>query len=159
VLLKLVVGQGSPAVHALRNGADVVGWIRAGRVGFGGFDSREAAGTAAQRAAEVLTAWYEKRGQPIGHHAPESWAADLRDDDLVRMKDVIIGRLLTPDSGDHAGRDFAFELVLPPATWLAVMLQVAQRVHIELAALSTANEQDQAVGGEHRPAALASGAA
>lgn len=159
MLLKLVVGEGDPGVHALRHGADVVGWIRAGRVGFGGFDSREDASAAARRAADVLTAWYEKRGQPIGHHAPESWTADFRGGAVVRVKDVIVGRLLTPESGDHAARDFAFELVLPPATWLAVMLQVAQQVHIDLAAVRVAKERDQASGDENRSAALGSGAA
>ena len=145
MLLKLVVGRGNPVKHELRDGARTVGWMRAGFIGFDEFGGREDARAAGRVAVHVLTAWYAVREQAIGEWAPAWWTNALHEEDLLRVGDVIVGRLVAPDTvSEEQEQSYGFELAVPPVTWLAVMLQLAQRIHIELADLRIASSQSTA---------------
>lgn len=137
MLLNAVRTGRNPTSHELRAGGRTVGWIRSGLVGFGGFSSRAEAQAAGRAAAAVLDAWYSARKQSIDRHAPASWGDSPCDEDLLRVGDVVVGRLVPPgSSGEEGGESHRFELVMP-AAWHAVMLQIAQRINAALSELRT----------------------
>ena len=156
MLLNVVLKGRNLTTHDLQAGGRTVGWIRTGSVGFDGFANREGALEASRVAVDVLEAWYSAREQPIEQHPSASQTDSARDEDLLRVQDVIVGRVVSNES-PIKGRDGAhgFELFVPPSTWLAVMLQLAQRVHIEVTQLQVVQPATDEPGEQAEAAVLA----
>ena len=102
-----------------------IGWARAGRVGLYGFDSHHDARSAGRIAAGVLSEWYTSRwrGDPI----PWPDAAPVVP---IVSSDVVIGRILQEHDVELRHRaSHGIEVGLPPETWTALLIEVAQRLH------------------------------
>ena len=132
MMLTMIATRRSPETHELRAGRRTVGWIRPGAVTFDGFGSRSAVEEAALAAVPVLEAWYAGRKQSIHHQAPARWADTVSREDLLWAGDVVVGRLIAPGRSKGARASHQLELLLPHTTWLALHLQLAQRVHTRL---------------------------
>jgi len=156
VLLSVVLTGRNPTTRDLQAGGRTIGWIRTGSVGFDGFADREGAQKASRVAVDVLEAWYAAREQPIGQDWSALRADSTRDEDLLRVRDVIVGRLVSNEiaSKEHDGAH-GFELFVPPSTWLAVMLQLAQRIQIEVSQLQLAQPATDEPGEQLEAAVLA----
>jgi hypothetical protein len=112
------------------NGSSEVGWLRPGIIGFGQFTDRSHARRAGEAAAAVLSGWYAL----YRHGAPAAWPDAVPDDDPLIVAGVVVGRVLAPCTLPSAaavadGGSYGFELAVPDRTWLAVMLQLAQRMY------------------------------
>lgn len=121
----------APLCYALtRDGSDV-GWLRSGLVGFHGFSDRASALRSGAVAAAVLRDWYAVRW----HSTPREWPGRVPLPDQVVVDGGVVGRLVHPRAAPFGGAEsYGFELALPPETWLALMLQLAQRMHLALVA-------------------------
>jgi hypothetical protein len=119
----------------LRDGA-AVGWLRAGIIGFGSFDDRAEAQRAGERAAFALAQWYRTRwrSRPIG------WEAEVRIDDRISVDETVVGRICAEDPmGVLGDSQCGIELRIPDETWIAVMLELAQRMYMAMNATELAS--------------------
>ncbi len=119
--------------HGIFEGPSMIGWLRGDALGFVGFEDYVRARRAGELAATVLAAWYGGRAA--------SRPAELREpafpDAELAIGRVIAGRILSPDAVPKnlgAGDTFGFEFAVPLGIWVAVRLELAQRVRLELAA-------------------------
>lgn len=118
--------------HGIFEGPSKLGWLRGDALGFVGFEDYSQARRAGELAATVLAAWYAGRAS--------SRPAELREpafpDAELAIGRVVAGRILSPDAVPRdlaAGDTFGFEFAVPPGIWVAVRLELAQRVRQELA--------------------------
>lgn len=105
----------------------VIGWIDGSTIGFGGFDDRAAALSAAAVGYEVLTDWLarQRRRDAMPRPGVPQVQRDGADEHLM-LGDVAVGRLFR-DSDAAEGRDYAFELQLPRG--IHASLSVAATMH------------------------------
>lgn len=126
MLNQLQLGRRDASACALIDGPLEIGWVRADVIGFGGFEDRPAAKAAGEAAATIATHWMRTRGAG----APlVPFPAKVRDDAAIRATDTVVGRLLEPDEASGDLRGHGFEIALPSGTWLALKLELAQRIH------------------------------
>lgn len=115
--------------HALLRGAAPVGWIRVGAIGFEGFADRVQARAASDIAASLLAEWYRVRTRT----APAAWPGVVPPDDRIEIAGLVVGRVVPPIAAQEGGADsYAVELSVPAGTWLALLLQLAQRVYLAM---------------------------
>ncbi|HEU4565993.1 MAG TPA: hypothetical protein VFS05_15140 [Gemmatimonadaceae bacterium] len=125
-------GDGAYRLHA--DGREV-GWVAGRAVGFRGFESVRAAVGAATTAYDVLGAWLARLRR--AELAPRRRRVlRVRGDGKLTwltLGGVPVGRIVQMD-GDDAGdaRDFAFELLMPPALGPVLALRAAQVAHAAL---------------------------
>jgi hypothetical protein len=122
--------------YALIDGPLTIGWIRTGIIGFGGFDDRREALAAGAAAVAMVTHWAAARRAALVPPFPTHLAAGLAElplhvpeADAIRGADGVVGRVLAPEEVDIDLAGHGFEVSLPPGTWVAVLLEVAQRIH------------------------------
>jgi hypothetical protein len=102
-----------------------IGWARAGRVGLYGFDTHQEARSAGRVAARVLADWYASRWRG----APIPWP-DAAPMVPIVSDDVVVGRILQEHDVELRHRaSHGIEVGLPPETWTALLIEVAQRLH------------------------------
>ena len=125
MLTQLQLGRRDASSCALMDGPLAIGWIRTGVIGFGGFEDRREAHAAAMAAAVIVlhraASRFEGGLAEFPGHVPET--------DAVRANGMVVGRLLSPRAtrSDLAG--YGYEIAVPAQTWLAVMLEIAERIH------------------------------
>jgi hypothetical protein len=116
--------------YVLFDGAAEVGWLRGGSVGFCGFADRARARIAGEVAASVLADWYATRW----YSAPHPFPSMALPDDQIATRGVVVGRVVGPDIVPVGSADsHGFELALPREVWVAVILELAQRIHAAVA--------------------------
>jgi hypothetical protein len=126
MLRQLQVRRRDLATVVLTDGPLVVGWIRDGIIGFGGFSDRADAMAAGTLAADVVTRWAGRRRGP--GLAP--FTTLVSEADAIRLANgIVIGRILPPDQVEADLGGHGYEIAVPEGTWLAVMLEIAQLVH------------------------------
>lgn len=139
--MNMRVVKRSPIAYVMSvSGADVA-WLTTGRVGLCGFADRAEAQRAGEIAGTTLADWYRTRW----NRAPEAWEGDVSASDAINVGGVCIGRvwprhLLSESSPDSWG----IELRIPRDTWVAVMLELTQRMYTDVSASLWA---DDAVAG------------
>lgn len=126
MFMSMKVSDRFPNGFVLVSGGADVGWMRAGIIGFCGFNDRVEAQRAGQVAAETLADWYSLRWRST----PIAWADEVPLDHAISTGGVVVGSvcsrhpLSAPDTDSHG-----IELRIPHETWSALMLQLAQRMH------------------------------
>ncbi|HET8770904.1 MAG TPA: hypothetical protein VFM71_07970 [Gemmatimonadaceae bacterium] len=128
LLTHLQLGRRGPDGSALVDGPLVVGWTRSGIIGFGGFDDYADAHAAATAAAAVLRQWSANRAAD----APAEFPGQLSSDEAVFVDGRAVARVLKPKAVKTDVPGYGFEVAVPHAMWLAVMLELAQRIHATL---------------------------
>lgn len=128
LLTHLQLGRRSQEGCALVDGPLVVGWTRPGTIGFGGFDDHAEAHAAATAAATVLQQWSRTRSDD----APVQFPGELTSDEAVFVDGRAVARVLKPTAVSTDVPGHGFEVAVPHAMWLAVMLELAQRIHATL---------------------------
>jgi hypothetical protein len=121
--------QGLFAFELAADGA-AVGWVRTGRVGFHGFHSHHHAVAAGNVAADVIAQWYATRWRGV----PVPWSADTPRIPII-SNEIVVGRILEAHDVELKHRaPYGIEICLPPETWTALLLEVAQRTHSAIVA-------------------------
>lgn len=128
LLTHLQLGRRSQEGCALVDGPLVVGWTRSGIIGFGGFDDFADAHSAATAAATVLQQWSRSRAEEL----PAPFPGELTSDEAVVVEGRAVARVLKPAAVATDVPGHGFEVAVPHAMWLAVMLELAQRIHATL---------------------------
>jgi hypothetical protein len=138
----------------VRDGTDV-GWLRAGLIGFGGFADRHEAHRAGQVAAQTLAEWYATRWRS----SPIDWGSEVPHDQQLSAGTVVVGRVRARHLlSDAAASSYGIELRIPHETWIAVMLELAQRMYaaiIESAAPSVIGDDQNGIASESSAATSA----
>lgn len=119
--------RGQLGFDLLKGGVEV-GWLRKGIVGFLGFTSRQQAERAGEVAADALAQWYATRWYSV----PLAWQDGEACKRPITKNETVIGRILTPEEVQAGTTSHGIELRIPPETWSAVMLEVAQRTYTAL---------------------------
>lgn len=133
--MSLKVLRRSPIVYVMSVGARDVGWFSTGRIGLAGFADHADAQRAGGIAAALLTDWYRARW----NHPPEAWADAVTPEHALMSDGVTIGRIVAHHLLSEPGESsWAIELRLPDDTWVAVMLELAQRMYVAVAEVPTA---------------------
>lgn len=132
MLIQLQLGRRDAASCSLIDGPLEVGWIRPGVIGFSGFDDHAEAVAAGTAAAAVVASWARARIEG----GLVEFAGDVGADDAIKADDLVVGRVLHPAAVGTDLPGYGFELAVPHATWLAVMLELAQRIHSGMTARS-----------------------
>jgi hypothetical protein len=116
--------------YVLFDGPAEVGWLRGGSLGFSGFADRARARIAGEAAASVLADWYATRW----YSAPHSFPDVPLPDDRIATQGVVVGRVVGPGAAPvGSAGSCGFELALPREMWVAVMLELAQRIYTAVA--------------------------
>ena len=126
--MNMRVVKRSPIVYVMSESGTDVGWFSTGRVGLCGFADRSEAQRAGEIAGATLAAWYKARW----NNPPEAWEDDVSLNDAIDIGGVCIGRvsarhLMSESSPDSWGVEFR----VPHDTWIAVMLELAQRMYAD----------------------------
>lgn len=114
--------------HALLRAGAPVGWIDVGTIGFGGFSDRAQARQAGEVVAGVVDEWHRRRLQS----RPAAWPTPVAADDRIEAAGATIGRLVAPLAVGDRGDGFGIEIGVPPDTWLALRMQLAQQLYAAL---------------------------
>ncbi len=128
LLTHLQLGRRSHEGCALVDGPLVVGWTGPGIIGFGGFDDHAEAHSAATAAAVVLAQWSSSRAAAD----PAEFPGSLSPDEAVFVDGRAVARVVDPAAVPADVPGHGFELAVPHAMWLAVTLELAQRIHATL---------------------------
>ena len=147
MLLRLTAARRDPLSSVILDGSAEVGWLSPGVIGFGRFPDRPHARRAGEAAASVLSGWYALHR----HRGPAAWPDAVPPEDQLIVAGVVVGRVLAPCALPAAAPaadpgSYGVELAVPDRTWLAVMLQLAQRMYVALV-------EGQLVGGTRTLAA------
>jgi hypothetical protein len=136
VFMSLKASRRFPQGFVLLRDGVAVGWLRAGIIGFGSFEDHADAHRAGENAAFALAQWYRTRwrSQPIG------WETEVPVEDRILVDDTIVGRVCADDPmGVMDDRRCGIELRIPSETWIAVMLELAQRMYVAMNATELAS--------------------
>lgn len=127
MVIALKLARRDAMSHALLRGTLPVGWIRAGVIGLDGLADRAEARRAADVAARVLADWYAARRST----EPAPWTGTVGPDDRIAVLGAVAGRIVAPVAAarEGGGESFAIEIGVPPETWLAVQVQLAQQLY------------------------------
>jgi len=123
-----IFDRGDGHLHLMRADA-AVGWIDGSTIGFGGFDDRAAALSAASIAYEVLTDWLARQRR-LDAMPRNAGALQVRHDgaeEQLVLGDATVGRLLRRGGDADEGHEHAFELHLPPG--MRASLNAAAMIH------------------------------
>lgn len=102
----------------------IAGLLRADTIRLGGFADRDAATTAAGIAAATLDRWHAVRA--IGASRPGSPSASP---ESTPIRGIVAGGAATVNVADAESGTYAIEVGVPPASWLATRLQIAQQMY------------------------------
>ncbi len=126
-----IFDRGDGRLNLMRADA-AIGWIDGSTIGFGGFDDRATALSAAAVAYEVLTDWLARQRRldamprNVGALEVLQVRRDGADEHLV-LGDAAVGRLFRRSGDADEGREYAFELHLPPG--IRASLNAAAMIH------------------------------
>ena len=116
--------------YVLLDGSVEVGWLRGGEIGFCGFADRASARMAGEVAASVLAEWYATRW----YSAPHACASAVAPGDQITTQGVVVGRIVAPGTPPVGRADsHGVQLALPREMWVAVILELAQRIYAAVA--------------------------
>jgi hypothetical protein len=131
----------SPIVYVMSVSGTDVGWFSTGRVGLCGFADRSGAQRAGEIAGATLADWYRARWNT----APEAWEDDVSLHDAIDVGGVCIGRVSARHPMSESRPDsWGVEFHIPHDTWVAVMLELAQRMYSEARASLLADGAESA---------------
>lgn len=139
--MNMRVVKRSPIVYVMSESGTDVGWFTTGRVGLCGFADRSEALHAGEIAGATLADWYRARW----NNAPDPWEHDVSANDAIDVDGVCIGRV----SAQHplcesSPESWGVEFRIPHDTWVAVMLELAQRMYSEARAALSDGEAESA---------------
>lgn len=129
MLMTLKASRRNPWTHALLAANEEVGWIESRSIGLAGYADRAECRRAAELAARVLADWHKVRLQ----QRPTPWPEQVPAADQVDVGGIVVGRIVHPGVAPAGpGDTYGLEFAVPPEIWLAVRVQLAQRIYLAL---------------------------